>query len=501
MVSPKFDKEILSLVRECKPAESNVYIIGGAVRDALVSRQIHDYDFGINGDAEKLGRCVANKTKGDFFMLDDKRSTCRVLLHISKNERKTLDFAILTGNNVKEDLCQRDFTINALAVDVDDTAKIIDPLGGVRDLQDGKLRPCNETSFISDPVRVLRAVRFQAQDHFLLSDGSISELKKAVAFLSHVSPERKRDELFRITEGSGFLPALRMMADLHIFHHFLEPLNDLRGNATGAENQPDLWDHTLKVVEAMKSLLGYFLTEATEKLKGSYRKIDTGLRRYRIPVQNHLLRKIHTERRKSSLLLLAALFHEVGKPDCIERDWDGFLHYYRYETVSANIAREIGQSLALSKREISILERTIQNQTFIQNSLPLIKEEAREQVYDLFQRVGESGIECCLLSLAREISSESLKESDKLEEVIEAVAKYLNAWLFHRQEMIDPQRLLSGDEVIRLVHGKPGPRVGYLLKSLRRAQATGKIRSKEEAQDFILQLERTNFSTNHGFTG
>ncbi len=484
MLSLRFDKRILAIVRECRPVGLNLYLIGGAVRDAIRSKKIHDYDFGGQGDVQGLARCVADKQKGSFFLLDDKRKTCRVVLPADVLACRTLDFTRLSNDSLEDDLRQRDFTINALAVDIDRIDTIIDRLGGQIDLKTCKLQPCSNTSLTADPVRVLRAVRFQVQELFAAGKRVTADLEKAVKRLPIVSAERKRDEFLRLSENTGFDTALRLMASWHVFHFYLTPCEKLIKDVSA-------WEHTLKVIASMELLLAYFYDQEEQPVKTLpiMTKGFQVLEKYKALIKKHLETRVHPDRDQRSLLLIATLFHEIGKPDCNETDWDGVIHHYRYEATSAVMMKKIGRELALSNMEINILQKVIRNHTYLQKNRVIDKALIRERVFDLSQRVGEYGVECCLLNLACEISKEHLSETDQLNELLELISAYMEAWFFHKNERITPVRLLSGDEIIKLLHEKPGPRVGFLLKALIRAQAIGQVETKKEAEDFISQVD------------
>ena len=123
--------ELLKRVSVALPADMPVYLVGGAVRDAMLSIPTHDLDFALPGDALKVARQVANILGAAYYPLDLERETGRVILLDSPGNRLALDFASFRGSNLENDLRDRDFTINAMALDVHEPGKLIDPLGGV----------------------------------------------------------------------------------------------------------------------------------------------------------------------------------------------------------------------------------------------------------------------------------------------------------------------------------------------------------------------------------
>jgi len=126
---------ILAQVRRALPDDKEVYLVGGAVRDALLARQSHDFDFTLGEGALHAARTVANKFGAAFFPLDEARDTGRVIFTDESGFRQILDFAALRGQDLTEDLMDRDFTVNAMAVNLRDPQALLDPLGGAADLQ------------------------------------------------------------------------------------------------------------------------------------------------------------------------------------------------------------------------------------------------------------------------------------------------------------------------------------------------------------------------------
>ena len=146
----------------------DAYLAGGCVRDQLLGRAIYDLDVAVAGDGLSLARRLADSFGADYYALDSKRSTGRAILRREDGERLFVDIARLRGKNLALDLAGRDFTINALAVDVRSPAVVIDYHGGLADLEAGVIRAVSEDAIRSDPLRALRAIRQAAQLGFAL---------------------------------------------------------------------------------------------------------------------------------------------------------------------------------------------------------------------------------------------------------------------------------------------------------------------------------------------
>ncbi|HTG81227.1 MAG TPA: CCA tRNA nucleotidyltransferase, partial [Geobacteraceae bacterium] len=187
----------------------DAYLAGGGVRDCLLGREVNDLDFALSGAWEELPRLFAARWGGSFFWLDEGRLQARVS---KKTAGGTLvrDFAPLRGATIEDDLRQRDFTVNALAMKVAG-GELIDPLRGGPDL-DGKLiRACSDHAFDDDPLRLLRALRFAAELGFTVEEGTWNDLRRKGDLLGGVAKERVRDELFRLLAAPGIGTNLSML--------------------------------------------------------------------------------------------------------------------------------------------------------------------------------------------------------------------------------------------------------------------------------------------------
>ena len=181
--------------------EQNVplFLVGGALRDHLSGRPVADFDFAVAAGGEELPRNFARRIGGSCFWLDQGRGQCRIVLKHG-SDILTFDFAPLCGASIEEDLASRDFTVNAMAIDVS-KCLLIDPLSGLTDLHSRTLRSCSSSAFTSDPLRLLRAFRLAATLGFKIEDHTRAAIGDHAGLITLVASERIRDELFKILEG------------------------------------------------------------------------------------------------------------------------------------------------------------------------------------------------------------------------------------------------------------------------------------------------------------
>jgi tRNA nucleotidyltransferase/poly(A) polymerase len=145
-------------------SDTKAYLVGGFVRDCLLRRDTSDIDIALPGPALGLAQQMATRLGGTFVLLDEENQVARVVL---PEAGWHLDFSALVGADIEADLSRRDFTINAMAVNLEQAvsgkAVLIDPWGGRLDLELGLIRMVRKDAFVQDPLRLLRAVRFAAE--------------------------------------------------------------------------------------------------------------------------------------------------------------------------------------------------------------------------------------------------------------------------------------------------------------------------------------------------
>lgn len=195
------------------------YVVGGAVRDRLLGRQKVplDLDLVVPSEGLRWGSCLAREWQGGFVALDRQRQIARVVL-----PDLTVDIATLVGGSLEADLRQRDFTCNALALEIHD-GELRDPLGGAADIAQGVLRMVHPENFTEDPLRVLRGYRHMAQLGFQLDPQTRLAMQARANLLARVAGERVRGELLGLLAEPG-LAALQEAVQDGILEAWLPPL-------------------------------------------------------------------------------------------------------------------------------------------------------------------------------------------------------------------------------------------------------------------------------------
>ncbi|GMV33358.1 MAG: HD domain-containing protein [Chloroflexi bacterium CFX1] len=481
---------ILEKVMTVLPPDEEIYLVGGAVRDLLTSRPSPDFDFAAPSNGISLARSVANALRADFMPLDDKRDTGRVVIRNADDSFTYLDFAAYRGASLEEDLRDRDFTINALALNLKDMT-VIDPMNGAGDIRAKIIRACSPDSMSHDPVRVLRGVRQAAAFGFTIDKSTREWMKSAAHKIENVSIERIRDEIFKILGGPKAGASIRALDMLGALTHVMPELSKMKGVAQSPPHIHDVWTHTLAVLDQLDGLLSIlgpgFDAETTSDLFMGLVSLKIG--RYREKIAERLAKPLNPTRPHRSLLFLAALYHDVCKPDTRSIDETGRVRFFDHDVKGAEVVAERGRFFHLSGDEIARLKVIVRNHMRFHFFADRLENEnqspSRKAIYRFFRDSGGAGVDLVLLALA---DARGTRGSDLTQETWAAnldIARILLENYWERPaEVVNPPRLLDGDDLMKELSLQPGKVVGRLLEAIRENQASGKINDREQALEF-----------------
>lgn len=450
-----------------------IYIVGGAVRDALLHRPLHDIDIATSGQAIRLARQIANHFDGDFFALDSERDVGRVLLNLPEG-RLVLDIARYRGTTLSEDLVDRDFTLNAMAVDIKGSLEhLVDPLHGETDIKDHLLRRCSPTSLANDPIRALRAVRQSCQLSVRIEPQTLKDIKVAVDQLSASSPERIRDELFKLLSLQRPVAAVRIADSLGLLEKVIPEVAPLHNLVEPASYRTDSWHHTLGILENLALILNVISYTRTDQTAASFGlgMLAIQLDRFRIQLITHIGTVWPNDRTHQALLMLSALLYNSGKVQGHEN----------HEPRSAGFAGVRSDALRLSVAEKSRVITVVRNQHLVAT----MPDTDPLSIYQFWRKLGESGVDVCLLTLADYLATHGAYLNQKEWLIfVDRVRILLDAWYNKRELLISPPVLVDGNVLMDTFQLKPGPVLGELLEQIRMAQVNGDVTSTETALSF-----------------
>ncbi len=467
-------------------ADSEAYLVGGAIRDSILGRPVLDIDIVLRGCGVEAARKVADSLGAAFYTLDAERGIGRVIL-VREGARYTLDFAALRGTSIEEDLALRDFTVNAIAVPLTDPARPIDPLGGERDTRDGLLRACSPRSIGEDPVRAIRAIRLATQLGFRIEKQTKEQARSGAAMLGRVSAERIRDEFFRILAGRKVAAAVHSLESLGLLRAILPETAGLAETAPAGLAGGGVWEHTLAALEKFETV-----SDVLAREPGADRAADPAmglararLGRFRPALAEHLGRPLSDERPLRGLVFLAAILHDAAKPETRSVNALGEVHFLGHEQLGAEWALHRAAALRFSRDESEYVANIVRNHMrplLLQSSPPV----TRRAVFRFFRGTGPCGIAVGLFFLADTLAIHGSEGTQvNWQNAVETVHSLLEGYFERPSEMIRPAPLLTGDDLIREFGLSPGPQIGELLDALREAQAAGEVGSREEAVALI----------------
>lgn len=481
---------LLEKIKNVLPPGQEIHLVGGAVRDLLTSRFSPDLDFAVPSNGISIARNIANALKADFMILDGERDTGRVIVIHEDGSRTYMDFATYRGENLEEDLRNRDFTINAIAYNLQNET-LIDPTSGGADIRAKVIRACLPTSLSDDPVRILRAVRQAAAFGFTIEKNTREWMKQAADQIGSVSIERLRDEVFKILNGPKVSAAIRALDMLGVLPHLMPELLNMKGVEQSAPHVHDVWTHTLAVLDHLDQILsdlrvGYDAEKTGDMFTGL---LSLRLGRYREQVAAHFSNSLNKDRSHRSLLFFAALYHDVSKPDTKTIDENGRIRFFDHDLKGAVVVAERAHAFNLSNDEIERLQEIIRHHMRIHFFADRLEKEdqtpSRKAIYRFFRDSGKAGIDLVLLALADVRATRANDLSVEAWGVYLDVARILLEHFWEKpEEVVAPPRLLDGNDLMKALTLAPGPLVGQLLETIRENQAAGKITTKEEALEF-----------------
>ncbi len=454
------------------------YLVGGAVRDALLGRDIDDIDVAVAGDPGPLADALRPELGASVVVLDAKRRIFRLVLG---HGRPVLDLTPLDGN-LDEDAQRRDFTIDALAVPLTELvrspqqAPVIDVVGGMQDLRRRTVRAVADGVFREDGARLLRAVRLAAELDFEIEEQTASLISRDAGLLRSVAPERVRDEFCRILGLPGAGGWLGLLDRLGLLTRILPELEAARGVTQPKEHYWDVLQHSMETVAAVERVL-------RSRLVGNVGEADpdvTGETPWDDDLARYFAQEVGGGHTRGLLLKLAALLHDVAKPATKTIEPDGRIRFLGHPSLGARMTQEAMERLRFGNREtravVTLVKEHLRPGLISRDGGP-----SRRALYRFFRDAGDVVVETLFLSLADLLAARGpLLEADDWRRYAEQIRGMLDNWRDQGREA-RPPKLIDGHDLMRALDLAPGPHVGYLLDAVREAHAAGELSTPDEA--------------------
>jgi poly(A) polymerase len=462
------------------PEDIDLYLVGGAIRDHFLDRDSTDFDFTVSNGAIRFARKIADALHGDFFVLDVERDAARVLL---PNKKIVLDFVGKKDGNIISDLQGRDFTINAMGVQLNAERKFFDPCKGLPDLQKRSLRMCKPDAIAKDPIRALRAIRLAAQFGLIIQSDTSKEIRQASKHLYQSSNERIRDEFVRLLMLPNPEGNLRTLEAVSILDEIIPEIKSLKELEQSPPHVFTVWEHTLKSIGRAEKILGLlqrdYPAEGAQDLFGGMIVLSLG--RFRDPISDLLGKQPTAGRPRWAQLLLALLLHDAGKGVTQQIAADR-IRYPDHEEASAELASDWLERMKFSRTEIVSISKLISAHKLVTKYSRQNTTLAPLSIYRYFREMGDLGIDLGLHSLADLMGRWGIELPEAvLSARLNIIRSLFEGYFEQFNEVIDPPTLLDGSAILAETKHKSGPQIGNILELIREAQVEGKIQSRAEA--------------------
>ena len=416
-----------------------LYLVGGSVRDLLLNQPVTDLDFALADDAIAFARAFADEIGEAFVRLEEQPPTARIVI---RETRFTLDFAGFRAETLEDDLCLRDLTINAMALDLSSfltkpEVNLINPCGGFSDLEARTLRFPSEGVVIDDPLRLLRVYRFSAQLGFEIPEMTIDLIRCHRNRLPQVSSERIRDELIKILNLKNATAYLRRMDETRLLSQIIPEIEEIRGLYENA------LDHSLLALEM-------FETKPT----------SDALQSYHLQIEAYLHEQLTRDLCRRQILKLALLLHNNGTETAVR----------------------ITNHLRLGRKAAQLMRCLVQNHLYLMDSMDGNGQIARRAAIRFLRNAGDDWLGVLLISYANIRASGKNIRRTNASPIVEAALKQIADFYYHEIcPIMERGRLITGDDILQTFGVMPGVRIGRILQHVEDLQFEGQIRTPEEA--------------------
>jgi len=451
-----------------KHSKIKAYLVGGAIRNFFLDQDNTDFDFAVSKNALKTARIFAKKVHGAFVLLDEEHGCARVVR--KENGRLlTFDLADFRAHDLRGDLSHRDFTINTLAVDIDDMAAgqdlrhvLVDIKNGVKDLAAQKIKMVSSKAFVEDPLRLVRAFSLRAVFDFVIEPKTLLRIKKDKDLLSQVARERVRDELFKILSSPRAFVTLKAMHKAGLLEKIIPQISLMYHLPQGGYHHLSLMEHSLETVRQLEKICVEMRQEPQ--------------------IKAYLDKPLVSGRSREALMKLAALLHDIGKPQTHRKE-KGKTTFHGHEHVGRGMIRPIVKMLKMSSAERHVVEDLVLYH-LRPGYLSNFKDPTPRAIFRYFRDTQEEAVSVLLLSLADQRSTLGplTTKADLVHH--EKIIRKLLAQHFSKTQEKKPVRLITGYDLIKKLKLSPSPEFKKILAAVEEQQALGKVATAQEALAF-----------------
>jgi len=455
------------------------YVVGGFVRDWLLGRETADIDIAVSGNALNIAQEVAEAIGGRYVLLDEANRVARVVI-VGDEQPWHLDFSSFS-NSIENDLERRDFTINAMAVElqglVSGSPRLIDSFRGEGDLKAGLVRAVSQQVFEQDAARLLRAVRLAAELGSKIEPGTESLIRQNCQLVRLVPGERLREELLRLLALPGSVGLVRYLDEVGLLIEIIPELAVLKGVEQPKEHFWNVFDHSVETVATVE----FLLRESQWEYGKKHLLAATP---WSEEISRHFDEEVSSGSNRRMLLKLAGLLHDIAKPATKTVDETGKMRFLGHARQGADMAAGILSRLRFSGREIRLVEILIYHHLhpaqMSNEGLPTSR-----AIYRYFRDTEDAGIDVLFLALADYLATHGSRLDVEEWQQHNQMINYVLAEHFNQEAKVLPAKLINGRDLMDIFGLSPGRLIGELLAMVHEAQASGEVSSRDEAIELV----------------
>jgi poly(A) polymerase len=432
------------------------WVVGGAVRDALLAGPIADIDVVLEGDAAAAAGRLARAHGADRFPLSSAFGAWRLS---GGTLPVQVDITPVQGGSLAADLGLRDLTVNAMAVPVTGSGEVIDPYGGRADLAARRLRAVGDDVLRADPVRVLRLARLAEQLTFDIVPGTAALARAASPFLWEKAPERLRDEVYRMMCLPAAWRAFMRLDALGGLAVLVPELEETHGLAQSDYHHKDVFGHTLEVVEHCCALRAdpadVFRSDGPAIAAILDERVGDGLTR-------------------GQVLALSALLHDMAKPASRGELPGGRVTFFHHDRLGAGMADDLTRRLRTATRIRDVVVMCVAEH--LQLGFLVHRQPLSMRVLDAYlRRTAAAPVEMILLTVADRLATRGPRSAEiQITRHLELARQVMRTYLEirAREPIAAP---IPGDVLARRLDRPPGPWLAQVLAEIRIAQLGGPV--------------------------
>lgn len=465
--------QIKTAYNAAQDTHQDIYLVGGAIRDLFLTGSLsQDLDFIVTDNTESIASALSESFHGNYFCQDKKRDSYRSLIE-DKNKCYTLDFSCIFSNELHTDLMNRDFSINSIALKLDDlfernSLNFSDPVGGIDDLKKRIVRVSTPLSFQSDPIRILRAVRISLTHNLTIDSATRTLILETKELLSSCPWERIKNELFIIISLPDAIHSLRVLDSLGLLTLLIPEMQTFKGMNQGKHHDYDLWEHSIRTVHFTETILqnlnNYFPQHGNALIDYFKEQLENGINR-------------------SNLLKFISLIHDTGKPSALAQNANNVI-FYGHDIIGRRINQGIAKRFKIGNKSSTIITAATQNHMRLLNlsQLNIITSRAK---FRFFYDLNSAALDTIVLAIADLMSTRKCSPgSDDHIPILNLVSDLIDYYFCeYSSKSIKP--LINGHEIMEILNLEPGERIGELLCLIEDAERKGAVSNRDEAIKFI----------------